>query len=77
MGQSTFIANVYRHTGGSGILNMTEFCEGKFIVKKCTYKILIGKPRGCRTCGRKRAVATMHVMNAYRGVEVWIAASVV
>jgi len=51
---------------------MIKLSEGKFIVKKCTYKISKGKLRGCKTRGRKRAVVTMHVMKAYRGVKVWI-----
>jgi hypothetical protein len=72
MGQSAFSADIHRHTGGSVILSMIKLCEGKFIVKKFTYKILNRKTRGCRTRGRKPAVVTMHVMKSYGGVKVWI-----
>jgi hypothetical protein len=35
-------------------------------------KILKGRPRGCRTRGRKRGVVTIQVMKTYQGVKVLI-----
>jgi hypothetical protein len=56
MGQSIFIADIHRHTGGSGILSVIKFCEGKFVVKKGTYKTFHGKRRGYRTRGRPKLI---------------------